>query len=126
VSGLANVNGPAEFLPSAPVLAPSLLADTIEGTSGACDVPVVQATSLTAAQLERPVGAPRPQCYGASYGRGMTTWWPGLSGDHGWIPDPVSAAQGQQEPWRSWNPRTLRHEPTTPWDDGVVVGAGNG
>jgi hypothetical protein len=121
---LANVRAPAGLAPRVPVNDPALLADRLDGTTGACDVPVILPTTPDASKLVRPTGAPRPQCYGASYGYGMTKPWPGLTGEHGVIPDylPPPGMSGGQEPWRAWNPRTLRHEPTTPWDDGITQG----
>lgn len=119
MSDLANVNAPAGIRPPhVPYRGP-----VIEGTAGSCDVPVVRSTVLDPVTLERPRGHERPQCYGATYARGMLDPWPANTGNHGVIPGylPPPDMTGGQQAWRSWNPRTFRHEPTRPWDAGSEV-----
>jgi hypothetical protein len=117
---LANVNAPPGLRPPAPVVRAELLADRIEER----EHPVVLTTTLTAAMLERPTAQGRQQSDSVTVGWGMTRPWPDHTGAHGIIPDapPLPNMAGGQEPWRSWNPHTLRHAPTEPWDAGVTQG----
>lgn len=119
-AGLANVNAPSGVRP--PTVPPEFLNDILAGTTGGADVPVVATASADTTKLIRPLGTARPAAYGATYGYGMTTWYPAMTGAHGLIPDrlPPSDMVGGQETWRAWNPRTLRHEPVAPWDVGVT------
>lgn len=101
-------------------------ADELVPVAGVAEVPVGTGPSgSNPAMLERGPGPARPQSYGASYGYGMTDPYPFFTGAHGLIPDHIRAPGmvGGQESWRSWNPRTMRHEPNNPWDEGITQGA---
>lgn len=116
---LANLNAPPDQVPRAPLGPPA-----VDLVMPAHDVPVVHTTGLNAAQLARPLGTPKPALYGTAYGFGMTGLRPHFTGDHAYIAEDGEPPNmtGGQEAWRSWNPRTMRHMPTTPWDDGVYQG----
>ncbi len=120
-SDLANVRAPLDsrVRPGAPFVYGN---ERLAGTTGTCDVPVVLQTPPNAGVLNREPAQPaRQACYGATYGYGQTPWFDNYSGAHGIIAEapPVPGQVGGQEPWRSWNPRTFRNEPTVPWDEGV-------
>ncbi len=134
---LANVNAPPGVRP--PVPSAWWAEVRYDGAEGGAepgghdgDVPVVRWGAGGGAILDKPVGTPRPASYGATYGYGITPWWPDNNGAHGRVPPqaPPPDMVGGQEPWRSWNPLTLRQAPAVPWDDGVYQsnagGAGAG
>lgn len=127
MADLANVNAPHGVRPPAPFVYPGhgVIAGPGEGsTLGSCDVPVVLEQALNPATLDKPRGLDRQQCYGVTFGTGMLDPFALNTGAHGIVPGWVAPPDmaGGQEPWRSWNPRTLRHEPTRPWDDGIYQG----
>lgn len=132
-AGLANVNAPHGVRPPAPMV--PYLNDRLAGAEGGAepgghngDVPLTRWGVGGGAILDKPVGVPRPAAMGVTYGYGITPPWPDHTGDHGRVPEAQLPPNmvGGQEPWRAWNPQTLRMAPTVPWDSGVYQANASG